>query len=141
MGRDVDNIYFNLMGDPILAIGAARALFFSQDVERRVTVDQYKTLYGGTPMPVKRYGLNGHIVRSIDDFYDQLESGLLLPERFGRNLDALWDVLSEDVEGPFEIVWKNSADSKAAMGRDFERIVKLFQDLEEERDDFQFTIE
>ena len=92
-------------------------------------------------MPVKRYGLNGHVMRSIDDFYDQLESGLLLPERFSRNLDALWDVLSEDVEGPFEIVWRNSADSKAAMGRDFERIVKLFQDLEEERDDFQFTIE
>jgi ribonuclease inhibitor len=92
-------------------------------------------------MPVKRYALNGHVIQSLDDFYDRLESGLLLPGHFGRNLDALWDVLSTDVEGPFEIIWKHSADSKKSMGKDFDRVVKLFQELEEERDDFQFIIE
>ncbi|MCK7468404.1 MAG: barstar family protein [Desulfosudis oleivorans] len=46
-------------------------------------------------------------IRSLDDLYDQLASRLSLPAHFGRNLDALWDVLSTDIEGPFEIVWKH----------------------------------
>lgn len=92
-------------------------------------------------MPIKRCALNGLAIHSLDDLYDQLSNRLSLPAHFGRNLDALWDVLSTDVEGPFKIVWKHSDDSKKSMGKDFERVVKLLQELEEERDDFQLTIE
>ena len=92
-------------------------------------------------MPIKRCALNGHAIRSLDDLFDQLSSRLSLPAYFGRNLDALWDVLSTDVEGPFKIVWKHSDDSKKSMGRDFDRAVKLFKELEKERDDFKLEIE
>lgn len=91
-------------------------------------------------MPIKRYTLNGRVIRSLDDFYDQISGRLALPEHFGRNLDALWDVLSTDVEGPFEIVWKNADDSKKSMDKAFDRVVKLLQELEEERDDFKLKI-
>ena len=61
-------------------------------------------------MSVKRSTLNG--LQSLDGLYDQLTKQLKLPAHFGRNLDALWDVLSTDVEGPIEIVWKNTEESK-----------------------------
>jgi RNAse (barnase) inhibitor barstar len=32
---------------------------------------------------------------SAGEFYDQLSSALNLPDWFGRNLDALWDVLTD----------------------------------------------
>ena len=92
-------------------------------------------------MPIKRCTLNGSAIRSLDDLYDQLSIRLSLPEHFGRNLDALWDVLSTDVEGPFEIVWKHADDSKKLMGKDFDRAVKLLRELEKERDDFKLKIE
>lgn len=92
-------------------------------------------------MPIKRCALNGHVIGSLDDLFDQLSKRLSLPAHFGRNLDALWDVLSTDVEGPFKIVWKRSNDSKKSMGRDFDRVVKLFKELEEERNDFKLEIE
>lgn len=92
-------------------------------------------------MPIKRYMLNGRMVSSLDDLYDQISSRLGLPEHFGRNLDALWDVLSADVEGPFEIVWKHAEDSKKMMGKDFGRVLKLLHELKKERDDFKLTIE
>ena len=92
-------------------------------------------------MPIKRCTLDGRIIGSLDDLYDQLTTGLSLPEHFGRNLDALWDVLSTDVRGPFEILWKHAGDSKKLMGRDFERAVKLLKDLQKERDDFTLKIE
>lgn len=92
-------------------------------------------------MPLKRCTLNGRVIRSLDDLYDQLIKQLALPAHFGRNLDALFDVLSTDVAGPFKIVWKHSDESKESMGRDFNRVVKLFKELEKERDDFQLKTE
>lgn len=92
-------------------------------------------------MPVKRCTLNGRTINSLDGLYDQLQKRLALPGHFGRNLDALWDCLSTDVEGPFKIVWKHADESKQGMGRDYHRAVKLFKSLEKERNDFQLAIE
>jgi ribonuclease inhibitor len=92
-------------------------------------------------MPVKRYILNGRMIRSLDDFYDQILKRLSLPEHFGRNLDALWDVLSTDVEGPFEIMWKYTDDSKKLMGKDFDRALIVLREVEKERSDFKLKIE
>ena len=92
-------------------------------------------------MPIKRCTLDGKTIGSIDDLYDQLSARLSLPEHFGRNLDALWDVLSTDVQGSFEIVWKHTGDSKKLMGSDFSRAIKLLKDLQKERDNFTLKIE
>ncbi|MDA8099936.1 MAG: barstar family protein [Nitrospiraceae bacterium] len=92
-------------------------------------------------MPVILCVLDGTAVRSLEDFYDQLAARLPLPEHFGRNLDALWDVLSTEIEGPFEIAWKNSHASRKAMGPDYDRVLKLLQDLKQERKDFRLKIE
>ena len=92
-------------------------------------------------MPVKRCTLNGRAISSIDDFYEQLETKLSIPNHFGRNLDALWDVLTTDIKGPFEIVWKDAEASKKSMKRDFERVLQLLKDLEDDRRDFKLRIE
>lgn len=92
-------------------------------------------------MRIKRCTLNGLKIRSLHNLYDRLENRLSLPPHFGRNLDALWDALSTDVEGPFEIVWTHSDDSKKSMGKDFQRVIKLLKELKKERDDFKLTIE
>ncbi len=92
-------------------------------------------------MQVKRCVLDGEKIRSLDDLYDRLASCLHFPLHFGRNLDALWDTLSWDVEGPFEIVWKGSDLSKRLMGPSFGKVVKLLRLLEDERDDFTFTLD
>ncbi len=92
-------------------------------------------------MPVRRCVLDGERIRSLDDLYDRLASGLGFPQYFGRNLDALWDTLSSDVQGPFEIVWKGADMSKKLMGPSFEKAVKLLRSLEDERDDFTLKLE
>jgi ribonuclease inhibitor len=92
-------------------------------------------------MPIKRCTLDGKTIGSLDDLYDQLSIRFSLPEHFGRNLDALWDVLSTDVQGSFEIAWKHAGDSRKLMGRDFDRAVKLMKELQKERDDFTLKIE
>ncbi|MEK6699618.1 MAG: barstar family protein [Nitrospirota bacterium] len=89
----------------------------------------------------RHYTLNGQSIHSLDDFYDEISRQLSLPAYFGRNLDALWDVLSTDVEGPVEIFWRNARASKQALGEDFEKVLKVLKELEGEREDFKVILQ
>jgi ribonuclease inhibitor len=81
--------------------------------------------------------LEGKSIRSLEDFYGEIARELHFPDSFGRNLDALWDVLTTDVQGPLELVWEDSEASKKSMGKDFEKIAALLKEVEKERDDFK----
>ena len=87
------------------------------------------------PLTGNRVVIKGEKISCMDDFYNELALQLLLPDHFGRNLDALWDTLTADVSGPLEIVWENTAVSGKALGDKFEQLMKLLQDIEEERPD------
>jgi ribonuclease inhibitor len=94
-------------------------------------------------MPVKRapkkVRFQGKAIRSLDEFYDEIARKLHFPEHFGRNLDALWDVLTTDVKGPVELVWEDTEVSKKPMGKDFEKVAGLLKDVEKERRDFKIS--
>ncbi len=92
------------------------------------------------PIGKRHYILNGKSIHSLDEFYDEISGRLSLPAYFGRNLDALWDVLSTEVEGPAELVWQDAQTSRQAMGEDFEKVVKVLMELEGEREDFKVII-
>jgi ribonuclease inhibitor len=91
-------------------------------------------------MPVKRSPgqceLPGKGIRSLDEFYDEISRKLNFPDHFGRNLDALWDILTTDVEGPVELFWEDSAASRSSMGKNFDTVSALLRDVEKERHDF-----
>ncbi|MFA7242254.1 MAG: barstar family protein [Sulfuricellaceae bacterium] len=74
-------------------------------------------------------------IRSLDQLYNELARQLGFPPHFGRNLDALWDVLTTDIEGPLEIVWENPELSRAGLGDDYARLVALFEEAAAERGD------
>jgi ribonuclease inhibitor len=89
--------------------------------------------------PMKKLKLLGKSITSLDEFYGEIAKKLRFPDSFGRNLDALWDVLTTDVQGPLELVWEDSEASKKSMGKDFERVAALLKEVEKERDDFKVT--
>ena len=94
-------------------------------------------------MPVKRspkkVRLRGKAIRNLDEFYSEIARKLHFPDTFGRNLDALWDVLTTDVKGPVELVWEDLDVSQKSMGKGFEKVAALLKDVEKEREDFKVT--
>jgi ribonuclease inhibitor len=74
--------------------------------------------------------IDGSQVCSEADFHRVMVEGLNLPAHYGRNLDALWDVLSTDIERPVRIVWINSRISEDEMSADFAKIVELLRNVE-----------
>ena len=93
-------------------------------------------------MPVrrKRCVLSGKTVRSLGGLYDEMARQLSFPPHFGRNLDALWDVLVSDVEGPVDLVWNEADLSRRSMGVDFERVLEVLLYAEKEREDFHVQL-
>ncbi len=86
-------------------------------------------------MPVKKCVLNGEKLVSLDDVYDSLARQLDFPKHFGRNLDALWDVMTADLPGPISITWKASKSSRAVLGESFKKISAVLREAAKERDD------
>jgi ribonuclease inhibitor len=90
---------------------------------------------------VKRCILEGAVIQSEDAFYAALERGLSgMPPSFGRNLDALWDALTRDVEGPFTIEWRDVGRSAQAIGPRHARIVEVLREAASARADFTLVI-
>ena len=87
----------------------------------------------------KKVKLAGKAIRSLDEFYGEIAKKLRFPDYFGRNLDALWDVLTTDVKGPVELTWEDSEASKKSMGKDFEKVAALLRDVGKEREDFKVS--
>ncbi len=54
-------------------------------------------------MPIKEFAIDGHNMRSVDEFWDEVQR-VLCPDfkHFGRNLDALVDILRGGF-GAFEL--------------------------------------
>ncbi len=94
-------------------------------------------------MPVKKIQciIDGQNVSSMEAFYGELKRQLSFPLHFGNNLDALWDVLTTDIEGPIRIVWNGAEASRRTMGNDFETVVALLRKVGRERKDFHVTIQ
>ena len=68
-------------------------------------------------------------IETSEQFHRQIAASFSFPHYYGKNLNALWDVLRIDIERPSELVWLNSGISREAMGAEFQDIVTLFQDL------------
>lgn len=94
-----------------------------------------------------RVEIDGSEIKSDADFHAALISALPIPTFYGRNLDALWDVLTSMLERPVLLVWKRSAASRAAMPERFERIVDVLREAEkrdreaERKDRFELLLE
>jgi len=73
--------------------------------------------------------IDGSKIASEEDLHDAISKGLALPNWYGRNLDALWDVLTGMVGRPLELIWLNSEQSKKILPR-YEQILSLFREVE-----------
>ena len=49
---------------------------------------------------MKEYTIDFTAVKTVWYFYEAIKKGLELPDWFGKNLDALWDMLTGYIEYP-----------------------------------------
>jgi ribonuclease inhibitor len=63
------------------------------------------------------------------DLHRHLAAELDFGPYYGKNLSALWDEVTTDVERPVHIVWAHAAASRRALGDEFfDKVVALLRD-------------
>ena len=91
--------------------------------------------------------IDGNSVSSAKDIHKIFQDECDFGPYYGKNLHALWDMLTTEVERPFVVHWVNISESKRCLGEQYEQFIKLFEDLERYdldlglREPFQFIKE
>ena len=84
--------------------------------------------------------LNGNSMATKELAHSYLKWKLDLPEYYGENLDALWDILSVHSES-LEITLYNMEKLKDNLGEYGESIIDLLNDLTDENSNITIKIE
>lgn len=85
--------------------------------------------------------LDGEQITTREQLHAALKELLELPDYYGNNLDALWDVLTGWVEMPLSIRWVHFHESEKTLGDYSQLVLQLFQEAEEEIEGFHFQLE
>ena len=75
-------------------------------------------------------------IGDYEDFYAQLKEKLTLPDYFGDNLDALYYVITGELEMPLHIEFVNMSVEQLEI---FEDLLTTLEDAEDEVEDFSFS--
>ena len=74
--------------------------------------------------------LDGNNMKTISGVHLELKRKLKLPNYYGGNLDALWDCLTDLVDLPLEIEWKNYDTARKNLGEYAARVLDLLEDAD-----------
>ncbi len=90
-------------------------------------------------MTASRARLDGR-QRSKRAVLARLARELAFPPHFRPNLDALFDVLTTDLEGPITIDWRATERARRALAGDFDAIARTLEQAAKARDDLIFRL-
>ncbi|MBE9608789.1 barstar family protein [Chitinilyticum piscinae] len=79
-------------------------------------------------------------IRHTGDACRQLAAQAETPDYFAHNLDALFDVLCNDLPGPIQLEWPSHNADRQHAGELCEQLALLLADVRAERDDFRYRL-
>ena len=92
---------------------------------------------------MKQYVFDRKEFKWAEEFYDLIQKEMELPDWFGKNADALWDMLTGYIDIPCEIVLKNFTGKENDYNEEIiTKILQCFFDAEKQfPKEFKITIQ
>lgn len=77
------------------------------------------------------------------DLHNEIRGKLELPEWYGNNLDALWDILTGFIETPIDInvIFKPATKATENLKETVLKIIETFKEAAEEDEEIKFSYE
>ena len=75
---------------------------------------------------MKTITINCSKIKNEKDFHEAFGKLEITPDYYGHNLNALWDVLTTDIEGPVEFVFENHKDFELANKDIYIKVMGIF---------------
>lgn len=80
-------------------------------------------------------------IYGADDLQDLLEETLPLPDYYGRNLDALYDVLTDGRKNVWDIRFHHTAEAETILGKYIRQLKKMCRQAEDETDKLKVSFD
>ncbi len=87
---------------------------------------------------MKHYILNGKKMTDKISAHEHISGVMAFPDYYGKNLDALWDMLTQMTE-PVKIILENPS-ALSAMGEYGEKLIDTFKEAQEENENVIFVV-
>ena len=84
--------------------------------------------------------LDGENINTKKEAHEYISKALNFPDYYGKNLDALWDMLSTYDE-PIHIVFKNAQTLRINLEEYGNKILKIFLEAKENNDNIFIEVE
>lgn len=79
----------------------------------------------------------GNQIKSELEFHNEIARQLNVENYYGKNLDALWELLSIGVERPINLVWIDANTSRNRISS-FETIISVLERVKEQDEQFEW---
>ena len=83
--------------------------------------------------------IDGSVIANEADFHQVIARAIGFGEHYGCNLDALWDMLSSDVERPVTLIWQNANVSSDRLGDTFGKIVSILSRVKSQDEEWHLA--
>ena len=78
---------------------------------------------------------------SLDDIHNILKKQLSFPDYYGNNLDALYDILTGEIELPLIVRWKDYKKTEKKIGHGVKKIASVFKQAAKVEKQFKIQFE
>lgn len=78
---------------------------------------------------------------TVYEFHEIIKEKLNFPDSYKHTLAGLWDCLLNHCEMPLTLYWTDFQTSRELLGKNADALVDLFNEAQEEIEDFSFELE
>ena len=89
---------------------------------------------------MKKYTIDFTNVKTYDEFYDAISDGLEFPSWFGRNLSAIWDLLTGHIEYPADIYIKGTSELSKDLSEILSKILNIINRTKEVHEKLVYNV-
>ena len=89
---------------------------------------------------MKTVTLPGHQLTTRNELHSWLAEALKFPIYYGRNLDALWDLISATIPLPVTVIWEDFAQSQLLLGDYADKTLEVFQEAASLQEGFHIEV-
>lgn len=94
-----------------------------------------------TKVPWPRGIIIEQVFASAAEVHATLADALRFPQYYGKNLDALWDCATCDIDRPTELTWRNFAATQKNLGPEADAIRQVLEEAAAENAWLVFRVE
>lgn len=89
---------------------------------------------------IREFTLEGSTIFNLKTFVEQIGQLLTFPDFIEHDISGLYDGLNLYTAMPLKILWNNHSISQKYMRHDYERVISVLKEVQDNHSDFEYYL-